>query len=597
MLREQITAYEPYRIPALDGGMVTSISGRRIDQSGGFSTLLQNFDTSMVGLPQKRPACVLAKEGAIPTGAAPTGLHYFKWQSEDKRYLIASSEDKVVAYSYENSAWDTVESGLDGAPVYFLTIADQLVYTNGVDTLRSWSDTLKTDLGAKKATARTYLLYANNDLEFTAKNTGAAHIRVQYLKAASKTTTTSVSVTGEGTEEAPYLILVNLAWDDEKILTTASQVKSAIEAHSTANSLISVDHVADSDGTREVTEMPERPLTGGYDAVKGKYLIEYRTRAVLADGSKLHVSHTGDPHLWSPSAPESNSMEVYVSPDDGESISGLLNMGDGGVLIGKPNALYGLFGYKRDNFVVDMIDPTIGVSSHKSMVYTRPYAYWVWGSKVYHAQPGGVPERISYPIQELLDEQVDVSRTEETTAFLYKRMYIVTFPAVGGGFVTYCYHVDNSSWGLWTAPQGFVGTAEVEGTVVLGNALAPELLTLASGVFVDEPTGHPIVAELRTVELDLGLVEQEKDIGDFYLVFRGTGERFFADIDVYLDGRDAPSMSVKDIELYGHKHKQIVLRLTLGQTARLLEVVIRNSRAQQFTPMAMSYTYQLKDVV
>lgn len=592
----QFTEYETYRIPILSSGMVTSISPRQIDQAKGFSTVYKNYDSSMFGIPIKRPAYLPVDQLVFQESL--TGIHFFNKQSVGEQYLIVSHNSGIAALQIkDNSETEITNQVTPGAPVYFITIADQVVFSDGGGPLNAWDgSTLKDNIGARKATMRTYLLYANNDLVFTTRDTGKSFIKVQFIKADNKTNSTTVTVSGDGNEDAPYLILVKLAWNDSKILTTANQLKTAVESNSTANSLVTVEHAPDSDGTREVTEMPERLLTGGYDAVTGKYLIEYRTRAVIADGSKLHLSHTGDPHLWSPGAAESNAVEVYVSPDDGECISGLLNMGDGGILIGKPSALYGLFGYTRDNFVVDLIDPTIGVSSHKSMVYTKPYAYWVHNSTVYCAQAGGTPERLSFPIQEELDRKVDLERIEETTALLYNRLYIVSFPAIGGGFVTYCYHIEQQSWGEWTAPQGVVDYTDYLGELYIAPVETTTIMKLVPGEFkdIDDVT---IDTEITTVELDLGLIEQEKDIGDLYLVFRGSGKPVVADIEIYFDGKLTPDVVANKVVLHGNPDKQIVLRVAVGRTARFMQVSIKEHNNAQFSPLALSYTYQIKDVV
>lgn len=591
----QVTAYEIYRIPSLSGGMVGSVSARLVDQTKGFSVMFKNFDPSMMGLPVKRPA--YTKLPGYSLSGKLTGLHYFNKLSDSKNYMIVSHGSTVTAFDMFEDETITIESSVEeNKPVYFATAADQVVYTNGEDTLRAWDGvTLKKDLGSRKASMRTYLLYADNDLEYTAKEAGKTFIKVQYVKAKSKTNKTTVKVSGSGTEEKPRLILVNLAWNNDGILSTAAQVRTAVTNHATAGNLVSVEHVSDSDGSREVTEMPGRMLTGGFDAVKGKYLIEYRTRAVVADGNKLLLSHTGDPHLWSPGAPESNSVELFVSPDDGEPITGLLNMGDGGILIGKPSTLYGLFGYKRDNFVVDMIDPTVGVSSHRSMAYARPYAYWVHRSAVYRSQPGATPERISFAIQELLDEQVDLRRIEEATAFIYNRLYVVSLPVHEGGYATYCFHIDQESWGLWTPPAGVVDWTTQENTFYLATT-DQGITRLDPGVLSDDPGGI-IDSEITTVELDLGLMEQEKDIGDLYLVFRGTGESLYVNIKLFFDGSTEPDRVYDNVEISGNTGKQVVLRIPVGRTARFMQVSITDDREQQLTPMALSYTYQIKDVV
>ena len=111
------------------------------------------------------------------------------------------------------------------------------------------------------------------------------------------------------------------------------------------------------------------------------------------------------------------------------------------------------------------------------------------------------------------------------------------------------------------------------------------------------PDGNPIDTEITTVHLDLGVMEQDKDIGDLYVLFRGTGETFIVDVDVFVDNNPAPVSSARQVELSGPPGSQVLLRVPVGKVARFIQVSIRDSREQQLVPLAISYTYQLRDVV
>lgn len=592
------TLYEVFSIHSLDGGMATSFSPRLLDQSKGYARTFKNMENLLPGLPQKRPAV----EEWLETANTPTGLHEFVKLSTEEKFILVSFTDRVR--SYHNGAWSDVVTGLEtGAPVYFITIADQVAFGNGYENLFVWDGSdLSSDVGGEKATRRTFLLYENNDLSYTARQVGADgnYIRIRYIKHDSAGTSTSATLTGSGTEEDPYFITVNLEWhvdseNQEVIDSTANQVKSAVEANSSINNLVEVEHVSGSDGSTEVLEMPEQHLIGGHEAVKGKFMIEYRLRAVVADGSQIRLSHTGDPHLWSPYKAGSNAVETYVSPDDGEEISGLLNMGDGGVLIGKPNGLYGLFGYKRQNFVIDQLDPNVGVASHRSMAFLRPYGYFVGQDGVYRVEPGGIPARISAPIQELYDELVDKERLEEATGYIKNGLYIVSLPTKDGESTTFCWNTRQENIALWDEPSAMVDVIHTSEGVRFAKKGYNNILQVVPGKLIDY-NEHPIEAEYLSVELDVHNPLVEKDINDLYVVFRCEDEPYEVEVAVYVDGQ----LSVKPVRetVTGVKDRQFVLRVPVGRTARFMEVSIKNNQeGQQFTPMAMYYTFQVKDVL
>lgn len=104
----------------------------------------------------------------------------------------------------------------------------------------------------------------DNGLTFTAREygTGGNSIRVTYVDPGAATQALAVSV-------AALSIVVSLETDgDSLIVSTAADVKAAIEAHEEANRLVSVaimtsDSGSADDGTGVVTAMAATALTGG----------------------------------------------------------------------------------------------------------------------------------------------------------------------------------------------------------------------------------------------------------------------------------------------------------------------------------------------
>lgn len=603
------TKYKTYQIVALDGGMIRAFSPRLLDQTKGYSHLFQNFSMENPGMPKKRPAIRFVQ--GVPEGV--NGVHYFNKLSTGTSYTLASYNGNLARLNA--GSWTNIKTGLNAsASMEFLTIADQIIATNGVDPMMVWDGiTLTDDIGGEKASMRTFLLYEHNDLRWTAKTAGTAgnHIRIRYIKVDLVTDTAYVDVTGTGTEDDPYFITAYVAWELEgaaefqRITTTAANIITLVQAHGTANTLVDVEHVAGSDGSKHVMELPEQPLVGGHDTVYGSMVVEYRLRAVLAgdpnNPSLLRISHTGDPHLWSPYKTGSNAVEAFVSPDDGEGITGLLNMGDGGVLIGKPHALYGLFGYKRENFVIDMIDPNIGVSSHRSMAYARPYAYWVGPEGVYRAQPGGVPQDIMEPIRHIWNDLVDKDRLDEAVGFVHKQHYVVSLPLLAGNWILLVLNIQRERWGIWDKPQGLLDYMRVN-----EDLLGRTHVLLASGIhrlqeeqFYDNvgEVSTLIVPELETLELDMGDPTVEKDFGDMYLVVNTTSAEDIIRMKLYFDWEEEPSINLSKVCTPVQKNRQLVIRVPIGKTARFVRIHISHEGITQFTPMSVYFTYMLKEVL
>lgn len=593
--------YLVFRINSLDGGMIRSFSPQLLNQEAGYMTLCKNLSLENTGVPHKRPAALSQFE----TPANATGLHYFNQLSSGTLFRMAAYDDKVAHY---DGAWNNVQTGLAvGKNVNFLTIADQVIFCNGEDFLRVWDGTtVQSEIGAENATMRTFLLFEHNDLRFTAKTGGSAgnNIRIRYIKNDTANTAASVEVTGAGTEDDPYFITTYIRWEMdgelEKITTTSAQVKTLIEGNVTANALVEVEHVPGSDGTRAVLTLTETPLMGGYDAIEGKYLEEYRLRAVIAgdpeNPSLLQLSHTGDPHLWSPHKVGSNAVFAYVSPDDGEGISGLLNMGDGGLLIGKPHSLYGLFGYKRENFVIDKIDPNVGVASHRSMVFMRPYGYFVGPEGIYRVEPGGVPYNIAEPIRDIFDNWIDHNRLADSVGMIYRDQYLISLPDIGGGFFTLCFHIKRERWSLWTQPNAPTDYSPYDGEKFFITSGHNHVLKLEEKTYADFDN-EIIGAEIQTVELDAGLPHLEKDVGDLYVVLKAYESEGIINIQVYADWEREPFVTVDRLCETVEEEHQLVIRIPLGKTLRFMRIHLQHTNESNFSPLALMYTYQPKEVL
>lgn len=107
-----------------------------------------------------------------------------------------------------------------------------------------------------KASLTTALTGTNNDLQYTAKTDGASTVTVRYVVAGVSTPLT-VSVAGSA-------ITVNVATNGSSAaISTAAQVKTAVDGNGPASALVSVANAAGNDGTGVVTALAATPLTGG----------------------------------------------------------------------------------------------------------------------------------------------------------------------------------------------------------------------------------------------------------------------------------------------------------------------------------------------
>lgn len=386
-------------------------------------------------------------------------------------------------------------------------------------------------------------------------------------------------------------------WDGEAWVTLRDTVTkdAPFSFYTFADSLVmanGVDASARWDGTT---------LTTPAQFPKVKYLAEYRLRLVGAGDpekpSMLYISTTGDPTLWDPTLDNSNAAQIFVSPDDGEGISGICNAGEGGLLIGKPSALYGLFGYSRANFMVDIIDPNMGVSSQKSMVYIRPFTYFVNPKGIFRLMIGDTPERISAPIQDVLDVRLDMTRITQASAAFVGLNYVVTLPAIDGGWFTLAYHTENSAWCEWTNPMlgSFIKANDKTGN--LGYYAEPGGAQLYRIGFdlLDDSMGV-IENELVTLELDAGQPEVTKEIQELHLIMLRKKNPYTFSVDFKVDDTDWYTLSMP-VTIKGEPGTQEIVRFPVGKTVRFFKIRLRMETAnQEFCPISLQIIYEPQEV-
>ncbi|HUM42711.1 MAG TPA: hypothetical protein PKI14_07170 [Fervidobacterium sp.] len=336
-----------------------------------------------------------------------------------------------------------------------------------------------------------------------------------------------------------------------------------------------------------------------------KYLAEYRLRVAAAgdpdNPTLLYLSHTGDPTLWDPDADGSNAMKLFVSPDDGDYITGLVNAGEGGLVIGKQRSIYGLFGYARSNITVDLIENSVGVVSHWSMQYIRPYVYFVSADGIYKLQVGGTAERISQPIQSVFESTVNYARLSETTAARFGDYYVVTLPVGESDYITWAYHCTKTVWSEWTNPiMGVAAVVSNDSSSPL-YACAPnsnQVYKVSTSLLSDNGAAIPVT--YTTVPLHAGVPESDKDITDIYVVFKQDPVNAY-NVNVSVVG-DTPGFDTwQDLgtQTVTSGTGYVTLRFPLHSwvTTRYFYVRMTNDQADtQFSPVAMSVILEVKEV-
>lgn len=95
-----------------------------------------------------------------------------------------------------------------------------------------------------------------------------------------------------------------------------------------------------------------------------RYLCWHKSRMFASDGQRLYYSKIGLPEAFDEEAAEN------VNPDDGQSITGLVAFQDL-LWIFKDRATYVLNGDDPNTWSVDLVDPSVGCATHRSITITE----------------------------------------------------------------------------------------------------------------------------------------------------------------------------------------------------------------------------------
>lgn len=114
-------------------------------------------------------------------------------------------------------------------------------------------------------------------------------------------------------------------------------------------------------------------------------LAAHRSRLFVTDGVDLYYSKEDQVEAFDP-----DNVEA-VNPDDGQRIVALHSAHEV-LIVFKQNAMYGLYGDDPQSWVIRLIDPDIGCTSHRSVVTVEGRTYW-WSEQGPMVWDGGGPPR------------------------------------------------------------------------------------------------------------------------------------------------------------------------------------------------------------
>jgi len=331
---------------------------------------------------------------------------------------------------------------------------------------------------------------------------------------------------------------------------------------------------------------------------KAKFLAEFRLRLMAAgmpdEPLMLQSSHPGDPELWDPDEDGSAAFMAFVSPDDGQRITGLLGLDDF-LLIGKEESLYGLFGTTRQDFSIFPVDFTTGVGSHWSMKAIMGAAFFVGGEgDIYRLLPGEPPTEISAPVRSLL-EGADRENMDRARAFVYQnRYYVVGVPLLDNNRVTLVFDVREGRWAEWTIPTGEIAQATIDDNtrVVFTKPEGSQIWRLDKESSKDDD--EPVESVVQTHTISFGAEGIEKDISNVFITFREH-----EDAIIYFSYRtDRKPEWSHEIPLNLQEGSgYVTFKVPIGETnCRELEFKLESVDATEFFLLNSRITYMMKEV-
>ncbi len=334
------------------------------------------------------------------------------------------------------------------------------------------------------------------------------------------------------------------------------------------------------------------------DGPEAKYLAEFRGRLFAAgisdDKLLLKSSHPGDPILWDPHEAGSRAFEVYVSPDDGQKITGIMALDDY-LLIGKERNLYGLFGTTTEDFGMFPIEHTTGVGSHWSMKSIRGAAYFVGSDgAIYQLRSGEPLKRISDPVNDYID-QVDLTIIDYARAAVFRGdQYIVSLPTDYDEYITLLFDTTTGRWAEWSIEMSHTGESVIEDRVYFTEPEGNQILRLYEGK-LDDHDDSPVEAELETQDFHFGSIGIEKEIRTVFLRFRQTDVpthiNFYWKTDLMFD------WSNPNVLFVGAGDGYFSFRVPLGLTnCREFRMKLENSEDKDMIPLGADIVFLVKEV-
>lgn len=320
---------------------------------------------------------------------------------------------------------------------------------------------------------------------------------------------------------------------------------------------------------------------------KAQYLTEFRLRLLAAgnpaDPLKLYVSHPGDPTAWDPLDVRKRAFEVYISPNDGQRITGLIALDDM-VIIGEERNLYAMIGTTTDNFAIFPVDRSIGIGSHWASKIIHNIAYFPdkFGN-IYKLAPGSGPQKISLSVQDLIETLVNPDFISDAVAFVYNSdQYVISLPtgADGVGRLTLVYDTLHKRWQRWSfaVAQAMEVSGDVLGTTYFTQPNDNQFYRLTKNILQDFTT-QAIKSVVDTVELHFNHPAQDKEIHELFVGFEVAEVDCWITIFCRINKGNWVKLAVLTVN--GNIGEYKVYRVPVGVTARLIEFRFENSIINQ----------------
>lgn len=318
----------------------------------------------------------------------------------------------------------------------------------------------------------------NNAIKFRPIGTLATAVTVRYVDPAAPAAAFSVVVVGGA-------ITVNLATDGGSVITTtANDIVAGILASGAASALVECALVTGETGAGLVTAIAATAILGGI-----RYLgVVEHLGAYLAGWGYGTETETRDDLVRTsmPGEPTEFRLQHYESfGQKGDPVVGCASIGRGGLIVGKGEETWRLYGTDRSNFGKEQLDPKIGWAGVRLGIVVDGGVV-AWSRLGPRLCTGGIPIDLAIPLALYTSAPADLAASGQASLgfachlpdrnelrFHFERRY-------------YAYHLITKRWSygeMTTAPScGFLlpgaGDAEaqpglVSSLTVLSDAEGP----------------------------------------------------------------------------------------------------------------------------